>query len=153
MPTLRKLSAPEIAALEQPTPGPRALLAQEYDAYVAYFLAGEYGRVDLEVGERRAVVRARLHVAARRRGLALRFRPGPGPALIFHMEAAPAPRPVRLPAKATQSPSGVASGRAASLRSSQRRQSSTERYSDVLPRWMRQGRPSGQRGGSKRRTR
>jgi hypothetical protein len=88
MPSLRSLSPAEIAALEQPRPGPRAQVAQAYDAYLADFAIGDYGRVELHDDERRDVVRTRLHAAARRRGLALRFRPGPGAAMIFHVLAA-----------------------------------------------------------------
>src|SRR5262249_21341063 len=84
MPSLRKLSEAEIAALEQPAPDPRDQVAREYDTYLASFAIGDDGQVDLG-DERRDVVRARLHAAACRRGLALRFRPGPGPALIFQV--------------------------------------------------------------------
>jgi hypothetical protein len=76
MPRFRKLSPAEIAALHQSTPGPRAQVAQEYDAYLAGFVAGDYGRAELHDDERRDVVRVRLHAVARRRGLALCFRPG-----------------------------------------------------------------------------
>jgi hypothetical protein len=48
---------------------------------------GDYGQVDLAPEERRGVVRRRLHAAAARRGLALRFRPGPRAALIFRVTA------------------------------------------------------------------
>jgi len=97
MPRVRKLSPTEVAALEQATPGPRAQVAQEYDAYLADFAIGDYGRAELHDGERRDVVRTRLHAAARRRGLALRFRPGPGAAMIFYVVAAP---PLVAPAPA-----------------------------------------------------
>src|SRR6266542_4712439 len=88
MPSLRKLSEAEIAALEQPRIGARAQVAREYDEYLADFAAGDYGRAELVADERRKVVRRRLQAAARRRGLALRFRPGPGP-LTFHVMVAP----------------------------------------------------------------
>ena len=61
MPSLRKLSETEIAALEQPTPGLRAQVAQAYDEYLAGFAIGDYGHVELHEGERRDVVRTRLH--------------------------------------------------------------------------------------------
>src|SRR5205809_652122 len=89
MPSLRKLSLAEIAALEQPSLSERAQRGREYDAYVADFAASDYEQVELAAGERRTVVRGRLQAAARQRGLALRFRPGPGAALIFHGKAAP----------------------------------------------------------------
>jgi hypothetical protein len=93
MPSLRKLSEAEIATLEQSAPGSRAHVAREYDEYLAGFAIGGYGHVELH-DERRDVVRARLHAAARRRGLALRFRPGPGVAMIFYVVAAPVVAPV-----------------------------------------------------------
>ncbi len=86
MPSFRKLAGPEVTALDQPPPGARAQVAREYDAYLAGFAAGDYGRAELREGERRARVRRRLQAAARRRGLTLRFRPGPGP-LTFRIEA------------------------------------------------------------------
>src|SRR5437868_2263078 len=72
MPSVRKLGAAEIAALHQPQLSERAQAVREYDAYIADFAAGDYGRVELAAGERRTLVRGRLQAAARRRGLALR---------------------------------------------------------------------------------
>src|SRR6266542_3070297 len=144
MPSFRKLSGAEIAALEQPPLSERAQAVREYNTYVADFAAGDYGRVELAAGERRTVVRSRLQAAARRRGLALRFRPGPNPALIFHVEAAPPPlaRPAPTPATGAEQRSGGAARRdGASPRPSRRRQTAAERYHEVLPRWMREGQP------------
>ena len=76
MPSVRRLSPAEIAVPHQRLLGARTQVAREYDAYVADFVAGDYGRVELAADERRTVVRGRLQAAARRRGLALRFRPG-----------------------------------------------------------------------------
>jgi len=146
MPSLRKLSEAEIAALEQPRIGARAQVAREYDEYLADFAAGDYGRAELVADERRKVVRRRLQAAARRRGLALRFRPGPGAVLIFHVEAAPPPlaRPAPTPATGAEQRSGGAARRdGASPRPSRRRQTAAERYHEVLPRWMREGQPPG----------
>jgi len=151
MPSLRKLSAAEIAVLEQPTFGLRAQVAREYDAYLADFAAGDHGRVELALGEQRAVVRARLHAAARRRGFALHFRPGPSAALIFYVVAAPtmvAPAPA--PA-ADQRRDEAARREPTPRRSPRQRGSSAERYHEVLPRWMREGGQGGRRGDSKRR--
>jgi hypothetical protein len=156
MPSFRKLSAAEIAALEQDSLGVRAQIARVYDAYLAGYTIGDYGRAELAAGERRTVVRHRLHAAARRRGLALRFRPGPGVALIFHVEVA-------LPALARpEPPAAVSAQRRNSVPprrevrppwSPQRRESAAERYHAVLPRWMREGQPAGRRSERKRRTR
>jgi len=155
MPSFRKVSPAEIAALDQPPIGARAEIARAYDAYLVDFAAGDSGRAELVDGERRAVVRRRLQAAARRRGLALRFRSGPGP-LTFHVAAAPeisatppqeplAAAPVVAPAADVRPPRPP--------RPPRRRQTAAERYHDVLPRWMREGPPSDRRGGDKRRTR
>src|SRR5919204_6829172 len=94
---MRKLSSAEIAVAEQRPQSSRARVAQEYDAYLAEFAPGDHGRAELAVGEVRLRVRNRLQAAARRRGLALRFRPGPRPALIFRVEAAPPPKARLVP--------------------------------------------------------
>jgi hypothetical protein len=160
MPSFRKLGSAETAALEQPALGARARVAQEYDQHLADFAVGDYGRAEPIEGEQRKVVRSRLHAAARRRGLALRFRPGPSAALIFHVEAAPAPAPSPTPPHQPVGSTRVAAQRddtarrdPAPARPPSRRESSTERYREVLPRWMREGQPPVRRDGSKRRTR
>ncbi len=155
MPRFRKLNSAEIAALEQRPPGTRAQIAREYDAYVADFAVGDYGRVELAAHEQRKVVRGRLHAAARRHGLVLRFRPGSSKALIFRVEAAP---PVARPAPpsaagADERRGGPARRDGEPSRPPRRRQTATERYHEVLPRWMREGRQIGHRDGRKRRTR
>jgi hypothetical protein len=156
MPSLRKLSLAEIAALHQPALSARAQAVREYDAYLADFAAGDYGRVELADGERRAVVRGRLQAAARRRSLALRFRPGPDAALIFHVEAAPPPlaRPIPTPPAGTnRRRTGAPRRNPAPSRPLRRGQTAAERYQEVLPRWMREGQQSDRQAGSKRRTR
>lgn len=89
MPSFRKLSPAEVAALDLRPASARAVIALAYDDYLAAFAVGDYGRAALLDGEHRAVVRRHLQAAARRRGLALRFRSGPGP-LTFHVAALPA---------------------------------------------------------------
>src|SRR5579859_5932423 len=137
MPSLRKLSATEVTALTQPQPGARARIAQEYDEYVASFSVGEYGQAELLTGERRRVVRIRLQAAARRRGLQLRFRPGPGSAMIFYVEAIPrsAPAPA-LPAapEVERRSTSVSRQHGAPSRPPRQPQTSTQRYREVLPR-------------------
>jgi hypothetical protein len=139
------------------------------------FVAGDHGRVELGAGEQRPVVRDQLQAAARRRDLALRFRPGRGP-LIFSVEPAPArlakraptltPAPaepvarpaarveavVRRPAAPAATPEPPKPSRAARERPAapqQRprgtRQPAASRYDDLLPRWMREGQQAGQR--------
>ncbi|MFL5804993.1 MAG: hypothetical protein ACJ8CR_25030 [Roseiflexaceae bacterium] len=149
MPRFRKLSAAEASAQDQPSPGTHAQVAQEYDAYLADFAIGDYGCAELHADERRAVVRTRLHAAAKRRSLALRFRPGPSRAMLFYVVAAPAVAPAPAPA-ADQRRDEVARRDPTPRRSPRRRQTATERYHEVLPRWMREGQPPGRRGRSKR---
>ena len=153
MPAFRKMSLSEIAALDQPPIGPRAQVAQEYDAYLAGFAAGDYGQAALIDGERRAVVRQRLQAAARRRSLALRFRSGPGP-LTFHV--APVPAISATPPREIVAASPVGAPMADSRpprppRPPRRRQTAAERYHDVLPRWMRAEQPGSRPNGTAKR--
>jgi len=153
MPRFRKLSEAEIPA-NPPTLSARAQVAQEYDAHLAAFAIGEYGRAELIAGERRDTVRQRLQAAARRRGLALRFRPGPG-LLTFRVEAAlvVVARPAPPPAAGANQWNGGAARRDPVPPRPPRRQTAAERYHEVLPRWMREGQPPGRREGSNRRAR
>jgi hypothetical protein len=147
MPTVRKIAP--IAVEPKPLPlSKRSQVAQEYNAYLDGFAAGDYGRAALFNGERRALVRQRLQAAARRRGLTLRFRSGPGP-LTFHVTVAvemssPPPQP---PVEAAPVLAPVTDGRLQRPPRQPRRQTATERYRDLLPRWMRTGqhgsRPNG----------
>jgi hypothetical protein len=154
VPSVRKLAPAEVA--KQRTHGVRAQVVHEYDAYLGDFAAGDYGRVELAEGEPRKVVRSRLQAAARRRGLALRFRPGPRVALIFRVEAAPALVSKPAPAPATserQSGGEIAQREPAPLPLAGRSQSAAERYHNLLPRWMREGQHRRRPAGSKRRAR
>jgi hypothetical protein len=156
MPSFRKLSAAQIAALHQPSPSERAHRIREYDVYLAEFVAGDYGRAELAAGDRRTLVRSRLQAAARRRGLVLRFRPGPNPALIFHVETAPPPvvKSALTPvAEGNQQRPTVPRRGPVPSRPPRRRQTATERYHEVLPRWMRDGQQPGRRVVNKRRRR
>jgi hypothetical protein len=128
-------------------PSARAQLAQAYDALLADFVVGDYGRADLLEGERRNIVRERLHVAARRRGLTLRFRPGPGP-LIFCVEEVSAASAALAVAPSI---SDRAPARPIAPRRQRQDRKPTGRYDKLLPRWMREGQPAGRRDGSKRR--
>jgi hypothetical protein len=147
MPTFRKVDSIAIEPKSLPL-SKRFQVAQEYDAYLASFAVGDYGRATLFDGERRALVRQRLQAAARRRGLALRFRSGPGP-LTFRVTAAPEmrPSPPHAPVEAAPVIAPVTDGRLQRPPRPPRRQTATERYHDLLPRWMRAGqhgsRPNG----------
>ena len=148
MPTFRKLDPVEVE-LKLPPLSKRSQVAQEYDAYLAGFAAGDYGRTALFADERRALVRQRLQAAARRRGLALRFRSGPGP-LTFRVTAAPemSPPPPHTPVEAAPVTAPVTDGRRQRPPRQPRRQNAAERYRDLLPRWMRTGGQTGRRNGT-----
>jgi hypothetical protein len=86
MPSFRKLSAAETAALERSPLAERAAQMLAYDALLADFAPGDYGQVELGDEDSRMAVLRRLHAAADRRGWRLAF--NPGPTLIFCVEAA-----------------------------------------------------------------
>lgn len=173
MPRSRESESQTLSPSEQSPPADYTLVAQEYDTYLSGFVVGDHGRVELGAGEQRPVVRDHLQAAARRRNLALRFRPGRGP-LIFYVErapvqaaapsaappdprpAAPAPpptaeplRPSRVAAPTAESPRPNRMARERPARAQQRpratRQAAPGRYDDLLPRWMREGQQAGQR--------
>lgn len=142
MPTFRKLTA-------EPS---YAEVARAYDALLAGFVAGDYGRAEVDVGEQRAVVRAQLQAAAARRGFALRFRPGRGPMVFCVEQAAPSsslaaaglpsePAPPKPPL-APKPPAARPTRRQRRPRDERR---PAGRYDDVLPRWMREGDKKGRR--------
>lgn len=102
----RKADQQETRTVAERPLSTRARIAQEYDALLADFAVGDYGKVDLSADDQRLTVRSRLQAAARRRSMSLRFRPGPSTALIFHVHAAdpaldalpaPAARPAAAP--------------------------------------------------------
>jgi hypothetical protein len=116
----------------------RARIAQEYDALLADFAVGDYGKVDLSDGEQRLTVRSRLQAAARRRRLSLRFRPGPSTALIFHVQAAeppavPAPRAAKPEPAAQPKPAAAAQAPAQPQRGRPRQQASQPDRRDAQP--------------------
>jgi hypothetical protein len=154
VPSFRKLDSAEIQASMSCPRSERARVAQEYDALLEAFAVGDHGRAELVDDEQRLTVRQRLQAAARRRNLALRFRPGRGP-LIFRVDVAPLHPQRRIPSSAAELPDRE-NGHAAAQRAPEQRRPHRERpaggrYDDVLPRWMREGGQAGQRGGSKRR--
>ena len=132
MPSFRKLNAAEIPAPSPPR-SERAQVAQAYDALLAGFVVGEHGRAELDAGEQRTTVHSRLHAAARRRSLALHFRPGPGP-LIFRVEAVPIVDAARVAAVAALS-ERVPTQRGRPPRRQRQERRPAGRYDDVLPRW------------------
>jgi hypothetical protein len=157
VPSFRKLDAAEVQAPAARPPSERARVAQEYDALLEGFAVGDHGCAELIDGERRVTVRQRLQAAARRRSLALRFRPGRGP-LIFRVDVAPPRSPKLIPSPAAEPPDR-ANGHAAEQRAPVQRRPHRDRrpavgrYDAVLPRWMREGSQPERRGRSKRRGR
>ena len=98
MPSVRKLSADEVWALENKGKGQRKLIEEQYDAIFGEYAEGEYGEAVLDPGENRLTVRNRLKAAARRRHLAVDFRRTKEDLLRFQVVAAapsepPAPAP------------------------------------------------------------
>jgi len=151
MPSFRKLSPAE-TAMSQHTPSARAQVAQEYDALLVDFVIDEYGRAELVDGEQRNAVRSRLHAAARRRGLALRFRPGPGP-LIFCVEAVSSVPITPTVVETASTPDHGSPQRVIPPRRQSEQRKPAGRYDAVLPRWMREGQSASRREGRKRRAR
>jgi hypothetical protein len=74
MPSVRKLTAEEVQALQNKGKGQRKLVEEQYDAILGEYSAGDYGEAVLEPDENRLTVRNRLKAAARRRGLSIDFR-------------------------------------------------------------------------------
>jgi hypothetical protein len=149
MPLFRKLNPAETAA-NPPPRSARAQIAQAYAVLLVDFAIGEYGRAELLAGERRDIVRSRLHAAARRRGLALRFRPGPSAALIFRVEASQTMSITSGVVEADSRPEGVSPQRVIKPRRQDQERRPAGRYDDVLPRWMREGQRTGQGDGKRR---
>jgi hypothetical protein len=76
MPTIRKLTAEEVAELERKTSkgdNARAEIAQQYDQFLIEFGPNQLGEVQLDEGENKLNIRNRLRSAAERRGLKLEF--------------------------------------------------------------------------------
>ena len=98
MPSVRKLSADEVWALENKGKGQRKLIEEQYDAIISDYAEGDYGEAVLEPGENRLTVRNRLKAAARRRNLAVDFRRTKEDLLRFQVvAAASAPEPAAAP--------------------------------------------------------
>lgn len=91
MPSVRKLSADEVWALENKGKGQRKLIEEQYDAILSDYAESDYGEAVLEPGENRLTVRNRLRAAARRRDLAIDFRRTKEDLLRFQVVAPAAP--------------------------------------------------------------
>jgi hypothetical protein len=101
MPSVRKLNADEVWALENKGKGQRKLIEELYDSIIGDYSEGDYGEAVLEPGENRLTVRNRLKAAARRRSLAIDFRRTKEDLLRFQVVApSAAPEPVAPPAPA-----------------------------------------------------
>jgi hypothetical protein len=146
VPTITKLNPDAVATLQGVSE--RQRIAARYDALLADFAANEWGDVLLEDGDDRAVVSRRLKAAAARRGLALRFRQRRDDRLRFQLIAPPkrAPAPPQAapqertpPAVSELPPLQPRTQREPTPSPKSRKAKATERYQDVLPRWMREG--------------
>src|SRR5215208_6005575 len=102
MPSVRKLSADEVWALENKGKGQRRLIEEQYDSIIGEYAEGEYGEALLEPGENRLTVRNRLKAAARRRNLAIDFRRTKEDLLRFQVVAPTEPEPAAPPAPKTR---------------------------------------------------
>jgi hypothetical protein len=147
MPTITKLPPEAVAAATGVSE--RQRIVGQYDALLAGFAVGDWGDVLLEAGDERAVVSRRLKAAAARRDLTVRFRQRRDDRLRFQVVAASttaalpgvpvAPVETPAPLEETQpAPAAPQAPRPRERREPARRQT-TQRYQDVLPRWMREG--------------
>jgi len=76
MPTIRKLTAEEVEALESKQSkgdNARTEIARQYDQFLIEFGPNEHGEIQLDEGENKLNIRNRLRAAAERRGLKLEF--------------------------------------------------------------------------------
>jgi hypothetical protein len=76
MPTIRKLTAEEVEALEAKQSkgdNARAEIAPLYDQFLIEFGPNEHGEVMLDEGQNKLTIRNRLRSAAERHGLKLEF--------------------------------------------------------------------------------
>lgn len=76
MPTIRKVDATEAEGWEKngnKNTGARKIVAAEYDAYFADVVSGDFLNFDLSDDEKRLTVKNRIHAAATRKGLGVRF--------------------------------------------------------------------------------
>jgi hypothetical protein len=87
MPTLRKLTPAEVAALEARASNPRKRVAQEYDSMLAGFIAGNIVEVELDPDDDRRTVRNRFKAAAQRRELSITFLPNREGILRFKLRS------------------------------------------------------------------
>ena len=123
MPTVRKLMPEEVQNLEGTAKGPRKLIEEQYDRFLADYDVGEYGAAVLDPGEKRLTVRNRFKAAAGRRHLGLHFPRTTGDIIHFKVisgdgdgaaesmpEPAPEPEPVPV-ASATPPPAKRRPGR------------------------------------------
>jgi hypothetical protein len=93
VPTLRKLTPAEVAALEKRASPSRHLVAEEYDRMLAGFGAGNVVEVELDPDDDRRTVRNRFKAAAQRRDLLITFLPNREGILRFKLRAnRPAPQ-------------------------------------------------------------
>jgi hypothetical protein len=83
VPNFRKLEPSEIQTIENKGKGTRRLTEEQYDAFLADYVVGDYGEATLDEGENRLTVRNRMKAAANRRGVSLEFRRTQGDLIRF----------------------------------------------------------------------
>jgi hypothetical protein len=87
MPIVRKLTPEEVQSLEVPAKGPRKLVEEQYDQFLAEYDVGDYGEAELDEEENRLTVRNRLKAAATRHGLGIQFKRTGGDIVRFQIVA------------------------------------------------------------------
>ena len=95
MPRLEKMTQDEIEDLQKKTngnSGKRKEIEREYDAFLADYQIGDFGKAYLEDGDSKVNVRNRLRAAAERRDLRIKFLKSKDNTLIkFEIEGPAAP--------------------------------------------------------------
>ncbi len=95
MPNFRKLTDEEVRAIQNKGKGIRKQIAEEYDALLSDFSAGDMGDVELGEDEVRTTVMSRIKAAAKRKTLLAKFIRTSGDGLRFRVEDSPPASPKR----------------------------------------------------------
>lgn len=74
MPSYRKLTQEDLAAMTMPPSGERARIREEYRGYLSDLALGEGGELTLDEGEKKVTIKNRLKRAAKDLGVGIEFR-------------------------------------------------------------------------------
>lgn len=85
MPTFEKLSPEEVERLKRRQPATRDL--GPYYAFLESVKPGDWGRVTLEGNETQRVVKRRLTIAAKQKGMSIRYRKSKDGGILFEVRA------------------------------------------------------------------